>query len=316
MDKVTVRRWRRHGHDRIYVTGADGRRLGWHDVLTGKVHVDYQVDEPAVTAAVSTWLRDHAEVRGVLASPVAPLEVTDPDPVTQAASCAPQVPPSEHEGDLAQRAPGAAAREQARAARKAAPVRTTVARLFGVHTDERAWRIGADGEEKVGALLTRLSRKDPRWHAVHAIPVGSRGSDIDHLIIGPGGIYSINTKNHPGANVWVFGDSMKINGTLQHYIRNSRHEADRASRLLSTACGFPVPVTGLIVAVGVAKLDIKRSPGDVHILHRRGLTDWLRGRGPVLEPGIVEAIHAAARRPATWQQAAATRARGAADLAR
>ncbi len=73
------------------------------------------------------------------------------------------------------------AREAAQAARDAAPVKTTLARVLGVHTDERAWRIGADGEEKVAAQLAKAARKDLRWRFLHAIPVGERGSDIDHL---------------------------------------------------------------------------------------------------------------------------------------
>lgn len=52
--------------------------------------------------------------------------------------------------------PGAAAREQAVALRREAPVRTLLARAMRVHTDERAWRIGADGEEAVAARLARL----------------------------------------------------------------------------------------------------------------------------------------------------------------
>jgi hypothetical protein len=48
--------------------------------------------------------------------------------------------------DLAANTPGAQARAQARVAREAAPVKTVLARLLGVHTDERAWRIGAEGK--------------------------------------------------------------------------------------------------------------------------------------------------------------------------
>ncbi len=53
------------------------------------------------------------------------------------------------------------ARVQAVALKQAAPVRTMVARVLGVHTDERAWRIGADGEQKVAGQLAKLAKKDP-----------------------------------------------------------------------------------------------------------------------------------------------------------
>jgi hypothetical protein len=89
--------------------------------------------------------------------------------------------------DLSLNLPGHAVREQALAARAEAPVRTTLARVLGVHTDERAWRIGADGEELVAAELAKVSRKRAAWTAIHAVPVGSKGSDIDHLVLARAG---------------------------------------------------------------------------------------------------------------------------------
>jgi len=88
-------------------------------------------------------------------------------------------------------------------------VRTFVARVFGVHTEERAWRVGAVGEEKVADRLAKLVTKDPRWRVLHAIPVGERGSDIDHLAIGPAGVFTINAKYHAGAKIWVGGDTLR-----------------------------------------------------------------------------------------------------------
>src|SRR5207237_10470926 len=81
--------------------------------------------------------------------------------------------------DLAWRRPGSGARDQARRAREAAPVRTVLARLMGVHTTERAWRLGAEGEEIVGAQLGRLGAKAPRWRVLHAVHVGEEGAAMD-----------------------------------------------------------------------------------------------------------------------------------------
>src|SRR5215218_1974792 len=152
--------------------------------------------------------------------------------------------------DLALRLPGTAAREQADLARQAAPVRSFVGRLIGANTSERAWRIGADGEVMVAKQLAKLMRRDPRWRCLHAIPVGANGADIDHLVIGPAGVFTLNAKHHPDARIWVAGDTVMVNGVRYPYIRNSRHEAMRASRLLSVAAGFSIPVTGIVVPVG------------------------------------------------------------------
>jgi hypothetical protein len=203
--------------------------------------------------------------------------------------------------DLALNAPGQASRAQASTAKQAAPVRTMLARILRVHTDERAWRLGADGEEKVAASLTKLIRKDPRWRVLHAIPVGESGADIDHLVVGPGGVLSLNAKHHPGAKVWVADDVILVNGQRQPYVRNSRHEAARASRLLSAACSFPVQVTGVVVPVNASDITIRSAPQGVHVVGRRRLARWLRRRDDVLDEQTVAAIFEVARRPATWR---------------
>jgi hypothetical protein len=96
---------------------------------------------------------------------------------------------------------GSAAREQAIAARAAqGRFKGFLARAFDVKTDERAWRIGADGEEAVAAQIAKLG---PEWRVLHAVRVGERGSDIDHVVIGPAGVFTVNAKHHPNASVWV-----------------------------------------------------------------------------------------------------------------
>ena len=131
--------------------------------------------------------------------------------------------------------------------RAQAPIRTAVRRLFDMKTDERAWRVGAEGEALVGARLEKLSKRG--WHVLHAVQVGNRGSDIDHVVIGPGGVFTLNTKRRPRANVWVGERAIQVNGQPTPYLRNSRHEAERAGRLLSEALGFPVPVRPVLVFV-------------------------------------------------------------------
>lgn len=57
---------------------------------------------------------------------------------------------------------------------------------------DRAAR-GAAGERKVGAILDRLG---PDWHVLHGVWLG-RG-DIDHVLVGPGGTFTIETKANRG----------------------------------------------------------------------------------------------------------------------
>jgi hypothetical protein len=308
-------RWRRYGNDRLYATAADGTKLGYRDLITGEDHIDDPTRTAEFTSIVGSWpATGRGESPAVLDGAAIPAEVTvvpeqrEPTPIAagavpldEASASQPESVGSDDCEDLAGRVAGALAREQALALKQAAPVRTFVARVFGVQTEERAWRIGADGEEKVAAQLAKLARKDPRWRYLHAIPIGENGADIDHFVVGPGGVFSLNAKHHPGSKVWVGGNTLMINGQRQPYIRNSRFEAQRAARLLTAACGFPVPVTGMVVPVGADDITIKSPPDDVHIVNRMRLVGWLRARPAIFTDEQIDAIFEAARKTSTWQ---------------
>ena len=178
-------------------------------------------------------------------------------------------------------------------------MRTFLARAFGVRTEERDWRVGADGEEGVASRLRRLGEG---WHIIHAVPVGENGSDIDHVVIGPPGVFTLNTKNHSRAKVWVAEHSFMVNGQRTDYLRNSRFEAKRASQLLSAACGFEVAVDPVIVVLA-AELTIKAQPTDVSVVGRRQINRWLSRRPQLLVPDRVTKIYEQARRDMTWRRA-------------
>jgi hypothetical protein len=314
LPNLTVTRWKRYGKDRVYVTGVEGRPVGWWDLLAMQGHPESADLTAALGGAVSTWLAMAGKTTGVEMAqgevePAAPAQVSVvvclPSAVAEPALALTPGPtpraPVGHQVDLSLNRAGAMARDQAHALKQAAPVRTLLARALGVRSDERAWRIGADGEEKVAAQLEKVLRKDPRWHILHAVPVGERGSDIDHVVIGPGGVFTINAKHHPGAKIWVGGDTFMVNGHRQPYIRNSRHEAKRAARLLSASCGFPVEVAGVVVPVRAADVAVKKAPDDVFVVSRAQVARWLRRRPEVLSADAIETIFAIARRSTTWQ---------------
>ncbi|MCA1834618.1 MAG: NERD domain-containing protein [Actinobacteria bacterium] len=58
-----------------------------------------------------------------------------------------------------------------------------------------AFRIGAEGEERVGAFLDGFEKYG--YHALHDVPLRGYGN-IDHLLVGRGGVYTIETKNAAG----------------------------------------------------------------------------------------------------------------------
>lgn len=239
-------------------------------------------------------------------SPVASVENQTPaqsEPVEQAATAEPAAPAWD---DLSLNVPGQAARQQAdaelAAQRERSRVGSFIARALDMKTDQRAWRVGAGGEETVGARLDKLTKRG--WHILHAVPVGERGSDIDHVVIGHGGVYTLNTKTHPGGSVWVGRHQVRVNGHRTDYLRNSRHEGERAARLLTAAVGFPVPVMpALVFLTGtlIPNVTIKQQPDDVFVYDRTDIPGVFKRAPQRLTPEQVAAVFEQARRSTTWQ---------------
>lgn len=172
--------------------------------------------------------------------------------------------------------------------------------VWGLWAEREPWATGLDGELLVGRVLDGLVADDPRWRVLHGVPVGTLGSDIDHVLIGPTGVYTLNTKHHRDANVFVAHDAFLVNGVRQPYVRNSRHEAQRAARLLSARYGRRVEVTAMIVVVRAGRLTIKAQPRDV-VVAPRGQLRRVLASGPVtLRLAEIEQIFDVARRSTTW----------------
>ena len=58
--------------------------------------------------------------------------------------------------------------------------------------DVDRWRRGAEGEVATAALLARLPR---RWAVLHDRAVPGSSANIDHLVIGPTGVWVVDTKS-------------------------------------------------------------------------------------------------------------------------
>lgn len=202
------------------------------------------------------------------------------------------------EGHLVTNKAGASARARAEELRAERPVRTTLARLLGVHTDERAYRLGAAGEEAVGGRLAKLDRSS--WLVLHDIVVNAKGTNVDHLVVGPPGVFSINTKHHPKAKVVVTERTFRVNGYRKDYLPVAVSEARSVSRTLGASVGFAVPVRPVIVMVG-AKLEVRSAPPDVSVVPCNDLPTWFLRLGREVPDDRMRAVMRAAGRPSTWR---------------
>ncbi|MFJ9023636.1 nuclease-related domain-containing protein [Streptomyces sp. NPDC102259] len=101
---------------------------------------------------------------------------------------------------------------------------------------------------------------------------------MDHLAIGPAGVFAINSKRHRGKSVWYGDAAITVNGATTRHIAISQSEARRIARVLSRHCGVAVPVRPVISVVHAARLTVK-SANPSASTSRRG---WARSgeRGP------------------------------------
>ncbi len=166
--------------------------------------------------------------------------------------------------------------------------------------DRRAYSSRGLGEQVVAEALDGLVGLDPRWSYLNSIPVGANNSDIDHLVVGPGGVFTISAKNHDDGRVWVGGDAVNVNGTWQQDVRSSRFEAERAGNLLTAAARMEVSVRGLLVPVG-AELVVREQPTDVMVLDASQLVDFLIAQPTVLGTYQIVLVLSCARLSSTWR---------------
>jgi hypothetical protein len=78
---------------------------------------------------------------------------------------------------------------------------------FRTTPETRAWRRGAVGERRTARLLGRLERHG--WAVLHDLAVPGSRANIDHLAIGPGGVFVVDSKLYtgrlhlaPGGSLW------------------------------------------------------------------------------------------------------------------
>lgn len=180
--------------------------------------------------------------------------------------------------------------------------RSRMARIFGLSplsTETHALYRGVVGEIEVGEALDRLG---PEWGVLHALPVDVDSADIDHLVIGPAGVFIVMTKNHSGLNVWASQRTFMVAGIRYPHIRNMESEMGRAERILSKASGQPVEVAGILAIVAPKSLVVRERHRDVAVLAANTVVPWLLRHKRALSPDEVTRITAAAGLASTWFQ--------------
>lgn len=144
-----------------------------------------------------------------------------------------------------------------------------------LYSDQAArWLRGAEGERAVGAICAKLEADG--WHAIHDVSLGH--GNVDHILIGPGGVFSIETKSHRG----------RI--PIDHIDPKMLKQAYAEKKLLERITGLDVqPLLVFSRAYLVGSVPAQRR--GVTILPARVLKHYFSRRKPALEPSRVEQVY-------------------------
>ncbi|MFJ8626618.1 nuclease-related domain-containing protein [Kitasatospora sp. NPDC093550] len=318
MGELTVKPWRRPGQDRVYVNvvGVRGEAAAWLDCQTGVVTINDESYRDASVQKLTAWCQSCGRTIPPLtvvsknpdvpaARPTTPRRVSAPaaplaTPLTPPPATIPALPTQlSEEDDLARNRPGTGVRGmiQADQSRRKWLVRV-VARIVGDDLASAELTKGLGGEERVGGILDGLCGSG--WYVLHGIPLPS-GADIDHVVIGPPGVFTVNTKHHPDAHVWVGDKYLTVNRNSFPYLQKSAAEAAKTAALLRHWSGVEVPVQPVIAVVGARQLTHKGKP-DVMVLDGERIADALTARPAVLPPHRVASLFDIARRRPVWSR--------------
>lgn len=183
--------------------------------------------------------------------------------------------------------------------RRRAPVRALLDRLL-IGLEGGARRALVDPDELLAAELIRLSGLDPRWGFLQSARVVAGGTELDHWVVGPGGVYLLNAKHLPGSRLHISGDRFLVDGREQPYVAEIRGEARRNAGLISMATRWDVGVTGVIVPINDRRLVIEQFPDDVAVIDQLDVANWLVNRPEQFGRRQIMAAFSAARDAAIW----------------
>jgi hypothetical protein len=165
--------------------------------------------------------------------------------------------------------------------------------LFATPNSIAAWQTGAQGELRTGRLLEPLEGEGFRILHDRKIP-GSR-ANIDHIVIGPPGIYVVETKSLGGA-LQIRDNEVFVSGRRRtKMIDEVKREALAVQTALAKELAAPGWMVTPVICVHRADLPWLRSEvAGVRIVSGKDLVKRLREADHLLAPADVERLAALA----------------------
>lgn len=151
-----------------------------------------------------------------------------------------------------------------------------------------AWATGAAGEERTADYLDPLAAEG--FVIFHDRKVPMSRANIDHIVVGPTGVFVVETKNVAG-DFRVRGDEVRIGGRRVALVDEVRREVDATWNAVAPV----LAPKGLhvIPVVCAHRSDLpffRHSVAGIRIVSGRGLARYIRAQTPVLSSGEIQEL--------------------------
>ena len=154
-------------------------------------------------------------------------------------------------------------------------------------------KLGRDGERAVGMLLERA--RTLGYHVLHDIP--SHNANIDHVIVGPGGVFTIETKTYSkplhGGCVIHYNAAKNTLHKGSHDISSclvqAKAQAGELRFLMEEYSCTNVPIQPVVVFPGWFIQCTERTPGEVWVLEPKAFLKWIEKVPTALAPDQINA---------------------------
>jgi hypothetical protein len=253
--------WKLKELRRLYINLTDGTKVGYLDLATLDA-VPESVATVRMLELALAGLSPFASARRFIQA-----AQTGPTPAPPAAPAVTTLPWT----DLASHRPGQLIESQ----------------------EDASYRAGVAGEQRTAGVLAGLERSG--YRVLHSVPLSPR-KDIDHLVIGPTGIWAINTKATTYDVTAKADGAVYSDGYRQKWVESILRDATVAGEHLSAAARMDLQCRPLVAVWTTMSV----SSSYEALVAGEALVGAVTGPADRLPAEWVDVVYNVARRSDTW----------------
>jgi len=203
---------------------------------------------------------------------------------------------------MGQRRAGQATIEELLRHHRQTRTRSLAARLFGrspLSAQAAALHRDALAQIAVGGVLERLP---PEWTVISAVPASHDAPAIEHVVVGPGGLFTLSCAVHTNRAVWVADSILVVDRTTFGHIPEAVSQARRVTDLLGERMLLPATAQPVVAIVDAKRITIRERPEQVLVLDARSLNSTLTNLPTILGAAELQEIRGILNDPASWNR--------------